>query len=152
MARPLLLSRPILPCPPQGQLRLWTTDFRGHADSSSRKPELLLRRHAGLPFGFFFCPIKALKIPHRLLVRGFCAAPAALYPCMPRTPRGRRVALVVDYAPHRSLDGVPTGPLLVGACFSFRDYFFCQWSMQRFRLAFVSNMTRFLKKWSAAPT
>ena len=59
-----------------------------------------------------------------------CPAPATLCPGMPRTPRGHRVALLVDYAPRRSLDGVSTGPLLVSACISLRGCLSCPWPIR----------------------
>ena len=51
MTRPSLLSRPMLPRCPQHQLRLQLFVFRLHVDTFSRKPELILRRHARLHLG-----------------------------------------------------------------------------------------------------
>ena len=93
-----------------------------------------------------------LLIPHRLPVRGFCAAPATLCPRMPRCPWGRRVALVVNYAPYRSLDGVPTGPLLVSTWISLHVCLFRPWPMRGFSKVLISQIMRSLKAWSSTPT
>ena len=151
MARPSLLPRPMLPrsrsansaCSlPSSAVML--TALAASLSSCSDDTLASISETVFAPSRLFNSASAACS---RLLCRSYNAL------SMHATDASRLpVALVVDYAPRRSLDGVPTGPLLVSAWISLRVCLFCSWPKRSFSNAFISHMMRFLKTWPSAPT
>ena len=80
------------------------------------------------------------------LCAAYVALPQRSVPaCLGRLEAAASHRILVSYAPRGSLDGVPTGPLLVIACIALRGCLPCPWPMRSFALAFIAHIWRFLK-------